>query len=128
MRFYAGCHKAGWLADPRADFPPLISHRTLAEVKILRSATHPRALDSGDFTELSTYEWRTGPADYVRAVVRYDTEIGGLDWAASRARARALAWECGTRWWRPTSPAGRRSSRTKRCAALCDKSLPGSSR
>ncbi len=63
MRFLTGTHKAAWLADPRADFPLFVSHRTLATVKALRQATHSWALDSGGFTELSTYgEWRTTSA------------------------------------------------------------------
>jgi hypothetical protein len=40
-------------------------------------------LDSGGFSELSLYgTWRTSPAEYVRAIVRYRDEIGSLAWAA----------------------------------------------
>jgi hypothetical protein len=84
-RFYLGTHKAGWLTDPAADFPLFISHRTLARVRRLRRATCRWALDSGGFTELSTYgTWRTSPAAYVEAVARYGREIGQLDWAAQQ--------------------------------------------
>jgi hypothetical protein len=81
MRFYLGTHKAGWLWSTAAAVPLFVSHRTLA--KTLHRATCSWALDSGGFTELSRYgEWRTTPAEYVRAVARYEREIGRLDWAA----------------------------------------------
>lgn len=84
-RFYLGTHKAGWLADPAANFPLFISHRTMAKVRNPRRSTHPWALDSGGFTELSTFgTWTTSPADYVRAVARYVAEVGQLDWAAQQ--------------------------------------------
>jgi hypothetical protein len=83
MRFYLGCHKAAWLADPAVDYPLFVSHRTLAAVRKLRPATTSWALDSGGFTELQTYgRWTLSAADYARAVARYDAEIGGVDWAA----------------------------------------------
>ena len=83
MRFYLGTHHPGWLADPRVDFPLFVSHRALARVKTHRLATCSWALDSGGFTELSTFgTWTTTAAEYVRAVARYDREIGRLDWAA----------------------------------------------
>lgn len=80
-RFYLGTHRPSWLAQ--LDVPLFVSHRTLRNRK-----THPRArtrwaLDSGGFTELSTYgEWRTTPHDYVAAVRRYRDEIGNLAWAS----------------------------------------------
>jgi hypothetical protein len=41
------------------------------------------ALDSGGFSELSLYgTWRTSPAAYARAIVRYRDEIGALAWVA----------------------------------------------
>jgi hypothetical protein len=40
-------------------------------------------LDSGGFSELSMFgRWATTPGEYVTAVLRYDEEVGGLDWAA----------------------------------------------
>lgn len=81
--FYLGTHMTGWLRNPAADFHLFVSHRRLARVRTLRRATHGWALDSGGFTELSTYgEWRTSPEQYVEAVARYDAEIGRLEWAA----------------------------------------------
>ena len=81
--FYLGTHMANWLWSPAADFPLFVSHRRLAKLRTLRSATRGWALDSGGFTELSSYGgWQTSPADYAVAVARYDREIGQLEWAA----------------------------------------------
>jgi hypothetical protein len=83
LRFHLGAHHPGWLWKPEADFPLFVSHRQLRLCKTLKPATHGWALDSGGFTELSTYgEWQTRPAEYVRATARYDREIGRLEWAA----------------------------------------------
>lgn len=41
------------------------------------------ALDSGGFTEVSTYgKWETSEAQYLDDMARYESEIGLLDWAA----------------------------------------------
>lgn len=81
--FYLGSHVDPWLGH---EGPALfISHRRLSRRprKQYRPAKRRWALDSGGFSELSMYgEWRLSPADYVAAVVRYDKEIGMLDWAA----------------------------------------------
>lgn len=83
MRFYLGTHRPNWLG--RAAVPLFLSHRTLKGRKTLPRAAAPWALDSGGFTELSTYgEWRTSADDYHEAAVRYTTEIGMLDFAAPR--------------------------------------------
>jgi hypothetical protein len=83
MKFYLGSHHPSWLWDAAADIPLFVSHRALARLKTLKPATCSWALDSGGFTELSTYgEWRTSAAEYVKALARYVHEIGGLDWAA----------------------------------------------
>ena len=82
-RFYLGTHKPAWLWNPAADFPLFVSRRALSACRTLHPATHAWALDSGGFTELSTFgTWRTRPTEYVEAVARYDREIGRLDWAA----------------------------------------------
>jgi hypothetical protein len=81
--FYTGTHMDEWLWDERADFPLFVSRRRLDRRKRLHRATRGWALDSGGFTELSTFgEWRTEPAGYVAAVARYDREIGQMEWAA----------------------------------------------
>lgn len=86
MKFYLGTHQPSWLARDLG-VPFLISHRRLAGRRSLPRASSPWALDSGGFTELSLHgRWRTDAATYVKAVRRYATEIGNLDWAAPRDR------------------------------------------
>jgi hypothetical protein len=81
--FYLGTHQPHWLWTPAAAFSLFVSRRTLSRCKTVRPATCAWALDSGGFTELSTYgEWLTSPAEYVRDVARWDREIGRLEWAA----------------------------------------------
>jgi hypothetical protein len=80
-RFYLGTHRPHWLA--KLDVPLFVSHRTLRDRRTYPRALGRWALDSGGFTELSTYgEWRTPPGEYVTAVRRYRDEVGGLDWAS----------------------------------------------
>lgn len=91
LSFYLGTHQPAWLwseAMPR-DVALFVSHRRLdGSSKGPRVSRYPAArvqwaLDSGGFSELSLFgEWRTTPEEYVAAVIRYDTEIGHLEWAA----------------------------------------------
>lgn len=82
MKFYLGTHKTNWLTQ--VNVPLFISHRQARTKKKPLQATTTWALDSGGYTELSTYgEWRTGLSEYVDAVARY-TEWGGLEWAAQQ--------------------------------------------
>ena len=79
--FFLGTHRPNWLE--LLDVPLFVSHRTLGTRKRLPVARGPWALDSGGFTELSTFgEWRTETDAYVAAVSRYGAEIGNLCWAA----------------------------------------------
>jgi hypothetical protein len=81
MRFWLGAHMPHWLE--LVDFPLFVSHRRLVRRRSLPRARVPWALDSGGFTELSTYgEWRTTPEQYAAAVRRYRDEIGRLEWAS----------------------------------------------
>jgi hypothetical protein len=81
LTFYLGSHQPHWLE--RTPLPLFISHRRLAGRRTLPKARGWWALDSGGFSELSLFAmWKTSPEDYVSAVVRYDTEIGNLSWAA----------------------------------------------
>jgi hypothetical protein len=60
-----------------------VSHRRLARLNRLPAAATRWALDSGGFSELSLFgAWRTSPATYAAAIVRYRDEIGRIDWAA----------------------------------------------
>lgn len=81
LAFYLGTHQPHWLG--LTSLPLFVSHRRLAQRVSLPKARGFWALDSGGFSELSLYGgWRTTPEEYVSAVVRYDTEIGNLSWAA----------------------------------------------
>lgn len=91
MKFYLGTHHSPqkWFD---AMVPLFISRRVLTGRKSLPHA-HPRhpgwALDSGGFTELSMYgEWRTTEQEYVRDVLRFEENIGRLDWVAP------MDWMC----------------------------------
>lgn len=80
MQFFLGTHHPHWLSQ--AGVPLFISHRRLRRYRNLPKAQSPWALDSGGFSELSTFgEWRVSPSEYVDAVQRY-REIGQLAWAA----------------------------------------------
>lgn len=84
MRFYLGTHQPSWLARDLG-IPLMVSHRRLTDRRTLPRASGPWALDSGGFTELSLHgRWRTNATTYIKAVRRYATEIGNLDWAAPR--------------------------------------------
>lgn len=81
MKFYLGTHESAWLG--RTDVPLFVSHRRLDRRVALPRARGRWALDSGGFTELSTYgRWHTSQQDYANAIGRYHDRIGRLDWAA----------------------------------------------
>lgn len=81
LRFYLGIHQPAFIG--KTQVPLFVSHRRLAEQKTWRQATGPWALDSGGFTELSTYgEWRTSPDQYLDAAAAYADKIGMPDWIA----------------------------------------------
>jgi hypothetical protein len=63
--------------------PLFVSRRRLAHRKELPRALGRWALDSGGFTELSTYgRWKTSPEQYAEEVRRFSLEIGVPDFAA----------------------------------------------
>ncbi len=81
--FYLGTHHPGWLRTTH--IPLFVSDRRLRGYKTLPRASGPWALDSGGFTELSSYgTWDHGPTprQYAARVRRYRDEIGHLAWAA----------------------------------------------
>lgn len=81
LRFWLGTHRPNWLA--LTDAPLFLSRRWLAPRKTLPEATGEWALDSGGFTELSTYgEWRTSAGQYAGEIRRFASEIGQLAWVA----------------------------------------------
>lgn len=83
LKFYLTTHKQGWLWREDTGVPLFVSHRRLLDAARLHPATVDWALDSGGFTEVRDFgRFRTTPAEYVRAVARYDREVGRLEWAA----------------------------------------------
>lgn len=82
MKFYLGAYEPQWLVQ--FDIPLFVSVRRLRRIK----RKFPRALgrwalDSGGFTELSSYgRWTVGPSEYVDSVRFYSETIGNMDWAA----------------------------------------------
>lgn len=71
------------------DIPLFVSHRRLKDRRTLPEATCGWGLDSGGFTELNLHgRWVTTETEYIEAVHRYQTEIGGLQWAAP------MDWMC----------------------------------
>lgn len=81
--FYLTTHKQGWLWREDAGCRLFVSHRRLSDAARLHRATVPWALDSGAFSEVSMFgRHTTSPRDYVRAVIRYDRDVGRLEWAA----------------------------------------------
>lgn len=79
--FYLGTHEPAWLG--RVSFPLFVSHRRLVRYRRLPIARCRWALDSGAFSELSTYgRWTLTPEAYVAAIRRYRAEISHLAWAA----------------------------------------------
>jgi hypothetical protein len=82
MDFYLGTHHSDWLA--KTDVPLFLSRRRLAGRRRLPVARGPWVLDSGGFTELSTYgRWTVTADEYVREVRRYAGWIGNLRWVAT---------------------------------------------
>ncbi|WP_222854059.1 DUF7221 family queuine tRNA-ribosyltransferase-like protein [Fodinicola acaciae] len=82
MRFYLGTHHPHWLRT--LTVPLFVSDRRLRRYRTLPVAAGPWALDSGGFTELSTYGgWhQVSPRAYADRVRRYAADIGKLQWAA----------------------------------------------
>lgn len=79
--FYLGTHEPSWLA--RVRFPLCVSRRRLDRYRQLPIARCAWVLDSGAFSELSTYgRWTLTPERYAAAVRRYRECIGRLVWAA----------------------------------------------
>lgn len=81
MKFYLGTHHPHWLW--RTDKPLFVSRRALTGRKHLTPVPGRWALDSGGFTELTLHgRWATSIGAYVEDVHRFNSEMGGLDFAA----------------------------------------------
>jgi hypothetical protein len=83
MTLFLGAPMPHWLWSGQVDFPLCASHGRLARYRHLPRAVVPWICDSRGFSELSQHgRWTITPQEYVRAVIRYDEQIGGLQWAA----------------------------------------------
>lgn len=81
MKFWLGTHLPHWLEF--ADRGLMVSYRRLIGRRTLPAARHPWVLDSGGFTEVSTYgRWTIGPHQYATDVRYLADRIGHLEWAA----------------------------------------------
>lgn len=85
LRFYLGTHMPNWLS--RSTVPLFVSYLRIRQrcKRKLPTARVPWALDSSGFSVLNKwhrYPWTA--AEYAADVVRYDREIGKLEWAAIR--------------------------------------------
>jgi hypothetical protein len=87
-RFLLGTHLPQWLWSgvmDDLDCRLFVSHGRLRKRKspFPRAAVAGWALDSMGFTMLrDNGRWAVSPREYVQAVIRYDAEIGHLEWAA----------------------------------------------
>lgn len=81
MRFYLGTHELSWL--PRSPFPLFVSARRLRRLKKAPRAKVRPIFDSSGFSELSLFSrWKTLAPQYAVEVVRWSSEVGGIDGAA----------------------------------------------
>lgn len=83
MRFFLGTHQVDWLAKTRA--PLFVSARRLRQRKSLPESYGSWALDSGGFSELSTFgAWTVDAMTYSAEVRGWRDRIGGMEWAAAQ--------------------------------------------
>jgi hypothetical protein len=83
--FYLGAHHPNWLWNGSVTCPLFVSHARLRERRTPFPAATVSgwALDSMGFTMLRDYGmWTISPREYVEAVIRYDSQIKRLEWAA----------------------------------------------
>jgi hypothetical protein len=82
--FYLTTHRPYWLWGGQADFPLMVSYRTLRRVRRPGRAVVPGwSLDSGGFMELSRHgRWTISPREYIAAAAGYDRDVGRLEWCA----------------------------------------------
>jgi hypothetical protein len=90
VKFLPGIHHANWLWSGDMDgYEPFVSHSRLLDRKTPFPAATVSgwALDSMGFSMLQRNgRWTITPRQYAEAVIRYDREIGRLDWAAPQDR------------------------------------------
>jgi len=87
VEFYLGTHHPNWLES--IDVPLFVSRNRLQHRRSMPRAIGDWALDSGAFTEVSTFgEWRMTPTQYLKLALRFWDEIGNMNWAAP------MDWMC----------------------------------
>lgn len=87
MNFLLGVHMPQWLSQ--TSVPLFVSRTRLERYRNLPRARSLWHLDSGAFTELSTYgRWTITPTIYAHLIRRFSQEIGKLSWAAP------MDWMC----------------------------------
>lgn len=83
---YLGAPEPAWIG--RTEVPLFVSYGRLRRLKRKMPRSPQRggwALDSRGFNELREFgEWTISPKQYVMDVIRYDEEIGNLEWAAGQ--------------------------------------------
>lgn len=86
--FFLGTHLPSWFS--KTDVPLFVSRTRLIRQQSWAAARGPWALDSGGFTVLNKppHRWQLEPARYAEEILRYDEEIGKLEWAAP------MDWMC----------------------------------
>jgi hypothetical protein len=90
LRLFLGTHHPGWIWNPAMwdddeEVPLFVSHMRLRQCGKLWEAVQPWALDSGAYSMLKAHgKWLISPLEYVNAVLRYEWEIGGIEWAATQ--------------------------------------------
>lgn len=81
MKFWLGSPEDSWLK--RTDVPLFVSARRLRRRKALPRAIGPWALDSGGFTELTTYgRWTVDAMTYSAEARRWRDRVGNMAWCA----------------------------------------------
>ena len=81
MRFWLGTAEDSWLK--RASVPLFVSARRLRRRVALPRAIGPWALDSGGFTELSTYgRWTVDAMTYASEARHWRDSVGNMAWCA----------------------------------------------
>lgn len=85
MKFYLGAPMPSFLWFDKIHVPLFVSVRRLRRYKKLRKATTEWSLDSGGFTELSTYgKWTVDHIQYIDEIQKIESEIGNLNFISQQ--------------------------------------------
>lgn len=85
MKFYLGAPMPSFLWFGKINVPLFISVRRLRRYKNLRKATTEWSMDSGGFTELSTYgRWTVDHIQYIDEIQKIESEIGNINFISQQ--------------------------------------------